>query len=400
MIDRHSVPLDRDEFAATFVELTIRLAALAALLYFTFTLIYPFSSIVVWSAILAAALYPAFDWISRRLGGRRRLAAILITILTLLIVIGPAVWLARDLFNLFQTLSQFNWTSISLPSPVESVRRWPLIGDWLYQFWYRASTNLSDALILPPPAESVKHWPLIGDWVYQYWYHASTSLSDDLAKAIPKALQALGASLFRNAAGTGTETLKFLGAIIVAAYLLPFGPSIGRGAKNFSRHLVARRGEEFVNLAGVTIRTISLGVIGISAMQALLVGIGLIVARVQGTSLITSAVLICGIIQIGPSVVLIPLIIWSWTAMELMPAVLFTAYMIFVHLLSSVLKPVVMRRGLRTPMPITFVGVFGGALAYGISGLFLGPIVLAVSWELLAAWTDDSGAGPAAVTSP
>jgi predicted PurR-regulated permease PerM len=83
-----------------------------------------------------------------------------------------------------------------------------------------------------------------------------------------------------------------------------------------------------------------------------------------------------------------------------MPAVLFTAYMIFVHLLSSVLKPVVMRRGLRTPMPVTFVGVFGGALAYGISGLFLGPIVLAVGWELLAAWTDDSGAGPAAVKIP
>jgi predicted PurR-regulated permease PerM len=392
MTEHHSVSTHRDEFAATFVESTIRLAALAALLYFTFVLIYPFSSIVVWSAILAAALYPAFDWLARRLRGRRRLAAVLITILSLLMIIGPAVWLAEDLFNLFQTLKEFDWTSISVPPPAESVKRWPLIGDWVYQFWYHASTNLSDALSLPPPAESVKRWPLIGDWVYEFWYQASTNLRDAFAKTSAKilpALQPLGASLFRSAAGTGTETLKFFAAIIVAGYLLPLGPSLARGAKNFSRHLAATRGEEFVNLAGITIRAVSLGIIGISAMQALLVGIGSMLAGVPGASLITSAVLICGIIQIGSSIIVIPLIIWSWTAMEPKAALLFTAYMVLVHLLSSVLKPVVMRRGLGTPIPITFVGVFGGALAYGISGLFLGPIVLAVSWELLAAWTKD-----------
>jgi predicted PurR-regulated permease PerM len=131
---------------------------------------------------------------------------------------------------------------------------------------------------------------------------------------------------------------------------------------------------------------VSRGVIGISALQALLAGLGLMVAGIPGASLITSAVLVLGIIQIGPSIILIPVIIWSWTAMETTSALLFTAYMIPVNLLDNLLRPFVMGRGLDTPILIILIGVIGGTIAYGITGLFLGPIVLAVIWELLVAW--------------
>ena len=116
-----------------------------------------------------------------------------------------------------------------------------------------------------------------------------------------------------------------------------------------------------------------------------------------GASLITFAVLICGIIQVGPAIVLLPVIIWAWTAMDTTAALVFTAYMVPVNLLDNVLKPVVMGRGLTTPLPIIFIGAIGGTLAHGIVGLFLGPIVLAVFWELLIAWLRDSDAAPAAV---
>jgi len=117
-----------------------------------------------------------------------------------------------------------------------------------------------------------------------------------------------------------------------------------------------------------------------------LAGLGLMVAGVPGTSLITSAVLILGIIQIGPSIVLIPLIIWSWTAMETTTALVFTAYMIPVNLLDNILRPLVMGRGLETPTLVILIGVIGGTISYGVTGLFLGPIILAVIWELLVAW--------------
>ena len=152
-------------------------------------------------------------------------------------------------------------------------------------------------------------------------------------------------------------------------------------------------------MAGVTIRTVSRGVIGISLLQALLAGIGLFVAGVPAAGLITFAVLVLGIIQIGPSIVLIPLIIWSWVTMETTSALLFTVYFVPVNLLDNLLRPLVMGRGLTTPLPVILVGVIGGTLAHGIVGLFLGPIVLAVCWELLVVWTAEptaSGTAPAA----
>jgi predicted PurR-regulated permease PerM len=121
-------------------------------------------------------------------------------------------------------------------------------------------------------------------------------------------------------------------------------------------------------------------------LQALLAGIGLIAAGIPQASLIAFAVLILGIIQIGPTIVIVPVIIWSWMTMETTSALLFTAYMVPVNLLDNLLRPIVMGRGLKTPILVILIGVIGGTLAYGITGLFLGPIVLAVIWELMVAW--------------
>jgi predicted PurR-regulated permease PerM len=341
----------RDQFTATWVEPTIRLGVLGLLLYLSFLLVRPFISIAIWSVVLTVALYPAYDWMVGLLGGRRRLAAALITLLSLLIVIGPATWLALGLIDSLRILSE--------------------------------RLDLS-ALAPPPPPEAVKSWPLIGDQIYQFWDLASNNLQAALAKVAPQ-LKPIGSSLLQIAAGAGTGAIKFFIAIIIAGFLYSPAPLLADAIIKFSRRL-ASRGEEFVQLAGATIRAVSRGVIGISALQAFFAGLGLMVAGIPGASLITSAVLILGIIQIGPSIVLIPLIIWSWTAMETTSALLFTIYMIPVNLLDNALRPFVMGRGLRTPILVILIGVIGGTISYGITGLFLGPIILAVIWELLVAW--------------
>ena len=348
-------PSRRDQLTATWVELTIRLGVLGLLLYLSFILVRPFISIAIWSIVLTVALYPVYDWMVVQLGGRRRLAAVLLTILSLLIVIGPATWLALGLIESLRTLSE--------------------------------RLDLS-TLPLPPPPDTVKSWPVIGEPIYQYWDLASTNLRAALAKIAPQ-LKPFGSTLLHIAAEAGTGAVKFFVAIIVAGFLFSPGPKLVDAVRMFSRRLASGRGEEFVRLAGATIRAVSRGVIGISALQAFLAGLGLLVAGVSGVSLITSAVLILGIIQIGPSVIIIPVIIWSWTAMETSTTLLFTAYMIPVSLLDNILRPLVMGRGLDTPMLIILLGVLGGTIAYGISGLFLGPIVLAVIWQLMVAWISE-----------
>ncbi|HEY1543887.1 MAG TPA: AI-2E family transporter, partial [Xanthobacteraceae bacterium] len=294
------------------------------------------------------------SWIARRLGGRRRLAAAVVTVFGLLIVIGPATWLAIGLIDSIRVVAE----------RLEPTR-----------------------LALPPPFPSVKTWPLIGDRIYDFWMLASTNLQAATAKIAPQ-LKPLGSSLLHTVAGTGTATVKFLIAIVLAGILLPPAPALVTATKRVAHRILPTRGDAFVDLAGATIRTVARGVIGISALQALLAGIGLLAAGIPGASLITSAVLILGIIQIGPGIVLLPVVIWAWTAMAATPALLFTLYMVPVALLDNVLRPILMGRGLSVPMPVILIGVIGGTFAYGITGLFLGPIVLSVMWELAAAWIE------------
>jgi predicted PurR-regulated permease PerM len=345
-------PSSRDRLAESFIDLALRLGALGLLLYLSFVLVRPFISIAIWSVVLAVALYPVFEWLALQLRGRRQMAAVLVTIASLLIVIGPATWLALGLFDSVRVI--FERLDFS-------------------------------TLAIPPPSKSLKEWPLIGDAIYQFWDLASTNFQAALAKISPQ-LKSLGSRLLRSGANTGIGLAKFLAAIVVAGFLFVPAPSLVDAFKKFAHRLNSTRGEEFVIQAGTTIRAVSRGVIGISVLQALLAGIGLTIAGIPQASLITFGVLICGIIQIGPSIILIPVIIWSWTVMETTSAVLFTAYMVPVNLIDNFLRPIIMGRGLRTPILVILIGVIGGTLAYGIIGLFLGPIVLAVIWELLVAW--------------
>jgi predicted PurR-regulated permease PerM len=163
-------------------------------------------------------------------------------------------------------------------------------------------------------------------------------------------------------------------------------PNLVNATKRLARKLEAEKGEQLLDLASMTIRAVSRGVIGIAVAQALLAGIGLTVIGVPAASLLTFAILILGIAQIGASPVTIPALIWVWMSKDTTAAILFTAYIVPVNFIDNVLRPFVFAQGLRTPMLVVLIGVIGGTISHGITGLFLGPIILAVIWELLMAW--------------
>jgi predicted PurR-regulated permease PerM len=334
--------------------LAIRIVCLGFLGYWSLILISPFLTIIVWSIIIAVALYPVFDWLSAKLYGHRALAAVAITILSLLVMLGPATWLALSLAETVRILLA-------------------RLGD--------------GTLTFSPPSEAVKAWPLIGEKIYEGWLLASTNLRSLVIEAAPH-LKPLGSSLLSAAGSIGINLLKFIIAAVISGFLLIPGPSLIHSIKNVVSRVAAARGEEFVDLAGATIRNVSRGIIGIAILQALLAGIGLLFAGVPAAGLFSFLVLVLGIIQIGPSIILLPLIIWSWFAMDTTTAVLFTLYMVPVNLLDNILRPLV-AKGLSTPMPIILIGVLGGTLVHGVIGLFVGPIVLSIGWQLLVVWTRD-----------
>jgi predicted PurR-regulated permease PerM len=338
-----------------FVVSAIRLICLGLIAYWAFVLIRPFLTILIWSTIIAVALYPAFEWLSAKFLGHRALAAAVITLCSLVIMLGPATWLGLSLVESAHTLSaRLSEGTIAIPAPPETVKGWPVIGNYAYETWQRASTNLRDLLVQAAPQ-----------------------------------LKPLGAGMLAAAGSFGVNLLKFILATIISGFLFIPGPRLVHSVKNLFQHLAAKRGEMFVDVTGATIRNVSRGVIGIAIVQALLAGVGFILGGVPAAGLISFAVLVLAIIQIGAAIVLIPVIVWSWFVMDTSMAALFSVYMILVGILDNILRPLVMAKGLSTPMPVILVGVFGGTLAHGMIGLFVGPIVLSIAWQLLALWFRD-----------
>lgn len=351
----------RRRLNATLIDLIIRLGALVALAYWTFLLVRPFVTIVTWSVILAVALYPIFEWVANRLGGRKRLAAAIITVVGLLFVIGPATWLGLGVI------------------------------DGLRAFAERLQTG--GVWAPPPPPESLRSWPFFGQSAYDFWELASTNMRSALEQALPQ-LEPYGEIALDATKNAGAGLFKFLVSVVIAGFLFAPGPTLARAVKSAVTRVDSRRAEHFVDLTGSTIRTVSRGVIGVSLLQAAVGGLGLQLAGAPGASLLTLCILVLAIVQIGPLLVVVPSILWAWTEMQTLPALLFTCCMLTVTLIDNVLKPIVIARGLTTPLLVIIVGVIGGVLVHGIIGLFVGPVVLAVAWELLSAWAGDGKTGP------
>ena len=341
------------------IQLVIRLGLLALLIVWTFVLIRPFVPILVWAAVLAVALNPMFVALAKILGGRPKLAAVILTLINLAIVIGPAAWLGLGAVDGIKDLAgQLTAGELAIPSPPQAIKDWPLIGLQLYEFWDQASTNLRSVL-----------------------------------RDIAPHLKPLATTLLGLAGGVGLGTIKFLFSVAVAGFIFPYGSQLVAAGRGFLSRIVPEQSEHFLGLAGATIRAVSQGVIGVAIVQSLLAGAGFKMAGIASAGLLAFVVLLLSIVQIGATIIILPVIIWIWTDKDVTTALLLTPFLVLVSVLDNVLKPLVMGRGLTTPTLVIFIGVIGGTLAHGIVGLFIGPIILSVAWELAVAWirTDRTG---------
>jgi predicted PurR-regulated permease PerM len=357
--ETHSRILQQGRSGDDVIQIAIRLGLLAFLIYWSLVLLRPFIPILAWAVVLAVALNPPFDWLSAHLGHRPRVAAFIMTIVVLAVFLGPATWLGIGLVDGLRDISdQLTSGDVAIPSPPDSVRDWPLVGVPLHDVWKKASENLAVAF-----------------------------------RELAPQLKPLAGPILAIAGSAGTGTLKFLASVVIAGFLLPSGPRIVVSVRTMLTRIVPQRSADFLALAGATIRTVAQGVIGVAVLQSLLAGIGLKIVGVPHAGVLAFAVLVLGIVQIGSAPILLPVIIWVWTVKDVGAAVLITIYLVLVGLADNALKPLLMGRGLSTPVLVIFMGVLGGTLAHGIVGLFVGPIILAVAWELLMAWSRADPAG-------
>ena len=337
------------------IDTALRLGLVALLVLWSFAIFRPFAMPVLWAGIIAMAVYPLFLRFEGLLGGKRKLALTLFTLLGLALLIVPTVML-----------------STSTASTVQSL-----------------STKLEEGTLqVPPPPASVAEWPLVGEKLHRLWSGASSNL-EGTVKQYADEIKAGGKWFLNAAAGAGATVLQFVIAILIAAALIANEASIYRFFQRLAVRLAGDQGRDFADLARDTVRSVAQGVLGVAFIQALLAGIGMLAVGVPGAGLWSLLVLMLAIIQLPPILILGPIMVYVFSVADTTPAVLFMIWGILVSGSDAVLKPLFLGRGMDIPMLVILIGALGGMIMSGIIGLFVGAVVLALAYRLFLVWLTD-----------
>jgi len=332
----------------------IRLAALALIVVWSFMIIFPFVSILLWAFILALALMPLHNKLSAKIGGKPKLSAFLIVLSGLIIIIVPG-WLFLD-------------------SIIEGAKDLKSNFD-------------AGTLTVPPPSEEVKSWPLIGNTVYSVWSSASASLDQTIAEYKDQIIT-YGTTLVKGLMSTLSGGLQLIASFIIAGFLLVI-PGVGESIRKFFRRLVGERGDEFADVTVKIIGNVVKGVLGVAFIQAFIVGIGFLLAGVPYAGLWTLLVLMLAILQIPAILVVIPVVIYLFSTLNTLPAILWSVFLFLGGISDNVLKPMLLGKGAPVPMLVIFLGVIGGFMLSGFIGLFTGAIIVSIAYKMLVSWMND-----------
>lgn len=343
------MPADR------FFERAIGLLTIGLLIAACIKIVAPFTGALIWSTIIAVAAWPVFERLTRRLGGRAGIAATLITVAILLVIAMPVALLINSLAEHVQGVVHIteDVSSLRLPGPPEWVNRVPLIGPEIESRWLAAVENLETTL--------TKIRPWIGKaatWTVSQGAHLTLSL------------------------------LEFLLATVLAGFLFVHGKSLAGLLERFASAIAGESGAGLVHTAGLTIRSVTIGVMGTALIQSVLTALGLLLAGVPGALLLWFASFLLATLQLGTALVWIPAAIWLEIQDQTGWMIFLVVWGLFVNTIDNFIKPYLIAQGSGTPLAIVFLGVIGGMLAWGFIGIFIGSTLLAVSHALLKAWLD------------
>ena len=347
------------------VESAVRIGLIAVMLALCYWIVRPFLIPIAWGIIIAVASWPGYVRLLSLSGGRRTLASVLFVLIALLVLILPIIMLSGTLVQGAQGLAE----------------------------------GVEAGHLHIPPAPDLSYIPLLGSQIQDFWNSASSNM-DGLLRSLEPQIKTAGKWLLSMAADAGLGLLHFVIAIVIAAVLLAKSERGGRAAHAIAQRLAGSRGARFTQLAEAVVRSVSRGILGVALIQALLAGLGMLVAGVPAAGLWALVVLLLATIQIGAFPVMVPAVVYVFYNASLPVAVLFLLWGLFVGSIDNILKPLLLGRGVSVPMIVIFIGAIGGFIGAGIIGLFVGSVILVLGYELLRAWLEDIVPGDEADPAP
>lgn len=335
-------------------ETILQLGLVFLILGFCFKLLMPFMMPILWAIILAIVLYPMFNFLQKKLKGRKSLASFIITVIILTLIILPTV-------AFFNSVTS---TVVDLKTGVEN-----------------------GTIKLETPGQNIKDWPLIGDKAYDFLYALSTDMEKGMLEYKEQIVE-VSKTLLTKAASSLVTILQIILSVIIAGVFM-VSKSAQDLATNFIKRISGDSGEEFLNISVSTVYQVVKGILGVAIIQTLIQAVGLFGCGVPFAGVLTVLCLMLSIIQIGPIIINLGVIAYLFSLDNTTAAALWTVFFIFSGLSDNVLKPMLLGKGAMVPMLVIFLGVIGGFIMSGFIGLFVGPIVFSIGYKLFVAWMDD-----------
>jgi predicted PurR-regulated permease PerM len=318
----------------------------------------PFLAATIWSTMIVVTTWPILRKLQSRLWGKRWLATTIMTVALLLVFVAPF--------------------SAAIGTIVANASE---IVDWTSRF---------SEVKLPQPPEFVEKIPVVGDKAAKVWREYADKGSEELAEIVKPYATRVASWFVAEVGNFGLVTIQFLLTVVIAAILYMTGDDAARWVRRFGRRLAGERGEQVVRLAGQAIRGVALGVVVTALVQSVLGGIGLAIAGVPFAAMLTAVMFMLALAQIGPLPVLLGGLVWLWWQGETGWFVALLVWTIVVGSLDNILRPILIKKGADLPLLLIFAGVIGGLFGFGLLGLFVGPVLLAVAYTLLDAWVSEA----------
>ena len=349
---------------------TLAVLFIGILITACFWVMEPFLSSLLWAVMIVIATWPFFLKLQARLWGKRWLAVLVMVALLLLILIVPICYAIMTILD----------------------RSNEIVG------WIKSLSTVK----IPPPPGWLEKIPVAGASAKEHWERFAAVSPDELSKMLAPYASKLAAWFVSQAGNFGLLVLHFLLSVAIAGVLYVHGETAASGTRKFARRLAGQPGDEVAVLSAKAIRGVALGIVVTAFVQSSLGGVGLFLAGVPAAVLLTALMLMLCIAQIGPGLVLIPAAIWLFYSGQTVTGSIFAVWAIFVCTIDNFLRPVLIRKGVDLPLLLIITGVIGGLIGFGIIGLFIGPVILAVTFTLLRAWVSgtENLAAPAAAESP
>jgi len=348
--------------SAELTRTTLQVVALSGLIATSFWIIRPFLGAILWAATGAIATWPLLLRMESWLGGKRSLAVALMSVILLLTLLAP-----------------FYLAIATITNNVEQIANW--------------SKSIA-TLTIPPPPGWVSGLPVVGSSLATYWKQLAAAGPAQIASHLSPIAHAVGLWFLSQVGNLGLLLVQFVLTIIILALLYANAETASRGAESFARRLAGPEGAKATLLAAQAVRGVALGIVVTAIVQSILVGIGLAFVGVPFAALLTAVAFILAVAQIGPVPLLVGAVIWVYLKSGTAWGTGLLLWAIFCSTLDGFLRPFLIKRSANIPLILIVAGVIGGLIAFGVIGLFIGPVVLAVAHTLLMDWMSEIEIAP------